>query len=274
MVFSYPPYLPIFFFIERIIIMKKIKKILRKLYHLLAIFSCFILFLIPVCAEELDSCYSDYLVDYSIGNHNYIPLWNKNNQTWTYVPGSAMNGSKPFQVLIPLYADKSTYLKFPVSASGNNIDIWGGAFYDENLTNTQTVSQSRYIYDYISYSYDNTTNILTITPRTSTYSYASFTFNTFLSYNNYSRPVPWGSQTSGQVAIADFDLSNCPVSLDPDQPVNNNVFSNFLTLYINKLTYLANGFIENPYLLVMIGIIFSFIILELFLADEYNCLAR
>ena len=42
-----------------------------------------------------------------------------------------------------------------------------------------------------------------------------------------------------------------------------NVYSNFLTLYLDRITYLANGFATNPYLLTMIGIIFAWIVLEI-----------
>lgn len=44
-----------------------------------------------------------------------------------------------------------------------------------------------------------------------------------------------------------------------------NVYSEFLTIYLNKITYLTEGFTNNPYLLAMIGIIFGFIVLEIVL---------
>lgn len=47
------------------------------------------------------------------------------------------------------------------------------------------------------------------------------------------------------------------------QPEGNIVYDSFLNLYTEKLEYLANGFTNNPYLLAMIGIIFSFIVLEI-----------
>lgn len=60
------------------------------------------------------------------------------------------------------------------------------------------------------------------------------------------------------------DVLSCPGSEEPE-PGENSVYSTFLTLYIDRISYLAKGFTENPYLLAMIGIIFSFIVLELFL---------
>ena len=55
------------------------------------------------------------------------------------------------------------------------------------------------------------------------------------------------------------DVTTCEDIPEP----SDNVYSNFLSLYTEKLEYLANGFTNNPYLLAMIGIIFSFIVLEI-----------
>lgn len=52
---------------------------------------------------------------------------------------------------------------------------------------------------------------------------------------------------------------------EEEEPEENSVYSNFLMLYIDRIEYLANGFTENPYLLAMIGIIFTWVALELFL---------
>lgn len=61
------------------------------------------------------------------------------------------------------------------------------------------------------------------------------------------------------------DESCLPVD-EPEPPApENNVYSNFLTLYTDRLNYLAEGATNNPYLITMIGIIFAWVVLELFL---------
>lgn len=49
----------------------------------------------------------------------------------------------------------------------------------------------------------------------------------------------------------------------PEPEPEENIYSNFLTLYLNRITYLAEGFTTNPYLLTMVGIIFGFVVLEI-----------
>lgn len=58
---------------------------------------------------------------------------------------------------------------------------------------------------------------------------------------------------------------SCLPSDEPETPTTDATYSSFLTLYINKINYLANGFTTNPYLIAMIGIIFAWVVLELLL---------
>lgn len=55
--------------------------------------------------------------------------------------------------------------------------------------------------------------------------------------------------------------------VDCEEPItqDDSIYGNFIELYTNKIEYLANGFTNNPYLLTMIGIIFAWVVLELFL---------
>ena len=72
------------------------------------------------------------------------------------------------------------------------------------------------------------------------------------------------------------DLTNTPLVFTTDSNSfntclsnsssnSNSVYSSFITLYLDRIGYLANGFTTNPYLLAMVGIIFSFIVLEILL---------
>ena len=56
-----------------------------------------------------------------------------------------------------------------------------------------------------------------------------------------------------------------PTPPTPPAPPSNQVLNNFITIYADKITYLATGVVENPYLMCWVGIIFSFVVLELFL---------
>ena len=86
-----------------------------------------------------------------------------------------------------------------------------------------------------------------------------------ITWNNFTRPVPWGDQETGNLAISDKDISECPVEPEPEQPTSNEVYNNFMEIYIEKIEYLAKGFMENQYLVAMVGIIIGWIVLELFL---------
>lgn len=55
----------------------------------------------------------------------------------------------------------------------------------------------------------------------------------------------------------------CRVKPEPEP--EDNVYSGFLTIYFDRITYLAEGFTNNPYLIAMIGIIFGFVVLDLLL---------
>lgn len=62
------------------------------------------------------------------------------------------------------------------------------------------------------------------------------------------------------VYIKDFIVTS-----QEDTPEKNEVYSSFLEIYKDRLIYLTEGFTTNPYLIAMIGIIISFIVLELLL---------
>ena len=51
----------------------------------------------------------------------------------------------------------------------------------------------------------------------------------------------------------------------PEPEPDNNVYSGFLTIYFDRIVYLAEGFTNNPYLIAMVGIIFGFVVLDLLL---------
>lgn len=246
---------------------RKFRKIYFKIYHLLKLLGIFILIIgfIPIVkADELPSCYDDLLVPYTIGNYTNPPLWNETNQNWQSGCNTGQNNSKPLQVLVPIYENKSTYIKFPKAATGNDISIWAFVGYNENKTEAECRTSS--VTTWITWEYNKDTKILKITPtENNTYKYVSLGFSKMITWNNFTRPVPWGDQETGNLAISDEDISECPVKPEPEQPTSNEVYNNFMEIYIEKIEYLAKGFMENPYLVAMVGIIIGWIVLELFL---------
>lgn len=243
---------------------RKIRKIYFKIYHLLKLLGVFVIIfgtIQVVKADELPSCYDDLLVPYTISTTGYPPLWSEATQQWRDGCSASQINGRGLQVLIPIYENKPTYVKFPKASTGNNISIWAFVGYNEQKTGAECITNS--VYNWITYSYDTETQIMTITPtQNNTYKYVSLGFSTMLSFGNYTRPVPWGDQTTGNLAISDEDISTCPV--EPTPP-GNEVYNNFVTLYIEKIQYLAEGFMSNPYLVAMVGIIIGWIVLELFL---------
>lgn len=55
------------------------------------------------------------------------------------------------------------------------------------------------------------------------------------------------------------------IPTEPEPEPGDNVYSGFLTIYFDRITYLAEGFTNNPYLIAMIGIIFGFVVLDILL---------
>ena len=242
--------------------LKKLKKIYFKIYHLFKLIGIFILVFglsKNVYAESLPSCYNDYLKSYNIGEYKYPAYWVNNDETWFQNGCSTGNrNNRPFEVLIPVSTTSTTYIKFPTTVTNNNIRLNAIVTYNEEKTNPQCKTSSDQINEVITYSFDYTTSQLIINSKTDTISYISITF---LSTNT----LPYGTQLTGSVAIADFDLAECPTTTPPEPTPTEGIYGTFLDLYFNKLNYLATGFIQNEYLITMIGIIIAWIVLELLL---------
>lgn len=58
-----------------------------------------------------------------------------------------------------------------------------------------------------------------------------------------------------------IEYKSCNTEPEPED----NVYSGFLTIYFDRITYLAEGFTNNPYLIAMVGIIFGFVVLDVLL---------
>jgi hypothetical protein len=221
---------------------------------LLLIFSLFTA--VNVNAEEYDSCYADYLVDNYSWLSSKVSHYVVESDSWK---SSSMNSSLSLLYLFPVKSNTTYYLKFFVSDINSSL-LDRVYLYDENK-NYLTFSNAG-DFDY-SYDSDNYMLILNI-PENANYSYLSLVF-TYQYFNKSS------------FAFADVDLSECPSIKDetvtpsnPDNPSvveteQSKIFANFYTLFLDKLKFISNYATNNYLFLAFLGVILSFIVLELFL---------
>lgn len=216
---------------------RKIKKLYFKIYHLFKLLSVFIL-IFGLCnrvyAEEYNTCFDKYKVGiYKFGTmHQYFI---------------------ELEEYIPVEPNTKYYIKFFTTPNftGTTQTIFSQDLYatdiNKNSIGTCYKKEERMDYNEQTYTFKtcNKTNIAYIKPWIYTYN------------NNYgvleNTPIVMSTNLE--------DLGTCPEVT----PTQDSVYTSFLTLYTDKINYLANGFTSNPYLLAMIGIIFSFVVLELFL---------
>lgn len=170
---------------------------------------------------------------------------------------SAFYCSYSYNGVVEVQENTSYSFKFMSSVSSSSPQRVSFMYYDSNK-------------EYLSFTsprVSNDTNFFTniITPSNTKYIYFCL-YNVWSSSVNTSTSVLYeGSEynTNNSITSPIIEYQQCPA----DNPVDpsDNVYSDFISLYLNRITYLANGFTTNPYLLAMIGIIFSFIVLEIFL---------
>ena len=128
--------------------------------------------------------------------------------------------------------------------------------------------------------YGITINYIRLKPESSIYQVTqtqnsyTFTQNSYVGLNNIGLQFyVSGSKTNLDTlkeklengSIRPFIVEGTEKCSEPTPQPNNFTYDNFLTLYIDRIEYLGNGSVENPYMLTMIGIIFGFVVLEIFL---------
>ena len=205
-----------------------------------------LLFILPVKAEEIDSCYDDYIIsDYAVldsGSYYY------DNSTSEWVKETHGKALTTIKVLFPVTANKTYNIKFfdsiQIDPVGNYY-TYNIYYYDNNLLKIDSISLVN--------TFNTDTNILSLTiPEDFTGNYISIVL----------RPTDGQNDTTldnNTIAFADFDLSTCPeveeptpeepVTPTPEETNQSETISNFYTICIDKINFLTNTFIENKLLL-------------------------
>lgn len=217
---------------------KFIRKWYFKLYHLFRFLGIIVLIFgiqKNVYAEEYNTCFDEYKVGtytftyqstYWVSLNEYIPVEPNTTYFIKFFSTTNFTGSR------------NNFFSSDLNAFNKNKEAISGCYFSTNNLN----------YNEQTYSFKtcNIENVAFIKPNIYTFS------------NNYTvlENTPIVISTNLE------DLLTCP----PEPPApENNVYSNFLTLYTDRLNYLAGESANNPYLKAMIGIIFAWVVLELFL---------
>ena len=221
-------------------IWRKIKKYYFKIYHFLKLIGIFLIFFLPVIvyADEYDNCFDEY----KLGNVETV-----------YSGFGYMERMRPSLIVEP---NKRYYVRLFPKASytcsnegcfvAQNTNIW-----NQNSQSLGTVTLS-----YLNF--DKNTNILTLdTPNNANLYYLGLNIRT--SSGNTLKNQVVGTPLIYSDNID--DIKSCPQVA----PEGSQIYDDFLTIYVDRFNYLGNGLLENPYLFVFAGIIFSFVVLEIFL---------
>lgn len=228
---------------------RKIKKIYFKIYHLFKLLGIFILIF-----GLKENVYAASVVDMPNNLIEASPSCSINLIEPTvflgqYTSGSTSpshNPSWPYYSTYLIKVEPSTLYTYYSSYGGSSTSYFVYLFKDLNsgYTSRRNVSSQ--------------TGTITTGNDTNYIALGQYFPSGNMSTNNLNFALYEGNYTGEFV-----EYQSCSTTPTPEP--EENVYSNFLTLYIDRLEYLANGFTENPYLLAMIGIIFSWIVLELFL---------
>lgn len=221
-----------------------IKKWYFKIYHLLRFLGIFILIfgsiqVVNAEGQEYKECFDEYLI----------------GTTTLQSVNSTQQRVRP-SIIDKVTAGKTYYLRFfPETnfecSTSNGIcfnEIWT---WDSNNTFILGVSWN----DQLGRTnFDKENQVLTFTTKE----------NVDI---KYVAPIIYSYQSNYNVLNGvKFILSdNLEDVLTCKDQAEDSVYTNFLSLYLNKMEYLAGEFTNNPYLLTMIGIIIAWIVLELFL---------
>lgn len=223
-----------------------IKKWYFKIYHLFKLLSIFIL-VFGIKENVFAETFTPPKIECSKTNNIFNEVWNKGYRANYRTVG------QPLEITTRNYSAISDYIKVDentnyILTSDYNTNFYNTMFFlvDENMNYLRTI-QITNIQSFMFNTGTNTKYILF-------YMFYRQDFNT----EDYYMQIEKGESATTYVKWKDCS------SIDPEPPApGNNVYSSFLTLYVDKITYLAEGFTTNPYLIAMIGIIFSWVVLEI-----------
>ena len=226
---------------------RKLKKWYFKIYHLFKLIGIFILIFGIKKNVYAEVMYEEYQRDFKIANESC----SKNIFPPYMITGAYFRNNNDYYQ----QGQNSNRASYIMEVEKNTNYYMYKFNYSVNYPYIYLIDESLKPYKEISLSFKN--NKATITTDNKV-KYIGFQDGL------YNWQTTWEYMISKEDNLTEFiEFKEC--SSTPDVPIQNEVYSNFLSLYTEKLSYLANGFTTNPYLLAMIGIIFSFVFLELFL---------
>lgn len=222
---------------------RKIKKLYFKIYHLFKLLGIFALFFISLHSVDADTC--DNLID----STDYWLFWNSNYFLVNSNGGTHYYLLKPNTTYTIWFDTADSSIRSFLNANIQNFQIyhrWG-----QNTQYLLTIDTSLNYYTFTSQADLNNNNL---------YYFFRMNGNGLTGYD-----TPFSSSSAPVFYLIEGSVPCDFTPPSPPSPTPDSTYSNFLTIYFDRLIYLANGFTTNPYLLAMIGIIFSFVVLEIFL---------
>lgn len=254
--------------------MFNLKHFLRKLYHLIAFLGVFILVFIPtVRADSIPSCYDDYLVDIDIiSGTKYFSndSWVNHSSSRSFSNGKTITYLFPrteSDLYIKFFDSSLIYDSFNITLTGYSSDKVATFMKKFSLTNLSYCSSSNndWCFDY---SVENN-QLHFYGPATSAFAKSSYISIAF------GEPFPFSDSISFiAVSSSDFSSLNCSsanfdnpsaISNIPSETDGIKIFTNFYSIFIDKLSFLSEYFVTNMLFLGFIGVIVLIIVLELFL---------
>ena len=229
----------------------KVRKILRKIYHFIGFMSLFILFISPVKAD-ITTC-DQYLLSESL---SFVRL----NRSYIIIQES------PFGAM---YSPDLWWQQ----ASVTNSTVWYyKVFPSDNIDISSVYYQLRYTYP------EASTDQYANTNATCTFSNNIITCSFNSNFNYYFRLVFVVQPDVSDVTLTPInafvgtpllfstnlsDIENCTL-IQPESEVDV-TYNSFLTVFLDRFEFLASSFVSNPILFTFAGILFTWVILELFL---------
>lgn len=219
--------------------LRRIKKWYFKIYHLFKLLGIFVLIFgvkEKVFAEEYNACFDKYKIG-EVSFEYKSTYWND------ILP------------VLPANEPNTTYYVrfFP----NENYTGYNNTYFSTTLTAIHTDGTTSWYYpDGNKVDFDVNNQIISFKTKSNLGNVTGLKVSIYTYNSNYNvledSPVIMSTNLD--------DVMECK-----NTPAQDSVYSSFLTLYTDKISYLAEGFTKNPYLITMIGIIFSFVVLELFL---------
>lgn len=228
---------------------RKIKKLYFKIYHLFKLIGVFIVVFGLCDRVYADECNNLYKGEpgklYVNVSDDYTNIFSSLDSISTY--GLSRRSTCNLETTLCTNTTKS-YIFYAIDQNYNLVDLIDSNMYRFNLS-SQTYLNSSSQVTYLSLTQANISQV---------FQYTYLTTNLSQSRLDYLQSL--------QFYVIEGTEPCIPTPEPPPEPEpETNVYSGFLTIYFDRIIYLAEGFTNNPYLIAMVGIIFGFVVLDILL---------